>query len=137
MSPQQPHDQSNLIVAMADLIRREADALRADTREDIQNMREDLGKRIDDVGSVVREQNSRISKGEAHHTDLSRRVTAIETAWNFPSPLPHQKPEQEDFAGKDPVTGRDLKVLAWGASAAVTVGGFLWGVLKWIAQAKP
>ncbi len=131
---------NDLLERLSNLIRQEVAGLRDDNREDMQNMREDLGSRIDAVGDRVREQNSRIAKGEARDTEIERRLNIIEAGHRFVvsgnMPRPENPPES-DFAGRDPVTGRDLKVLAWGASAAVTTATFLWGVLKWIGQVRP
>ncbi len=120
--------ESELVLQIADHVRKTADSLR-----------DDLGDRIDEVGNRVREQNSRIAKGEVRDEDMERRIKVIEAGHRFVnSHLPRpENPPESDFAGRDPVTGRDLKVLAWGASAAVTTATFLWGVLKWIGQVKP
>ncbi len=120
--------ESELVLQIADHVRKTAE-----------DLRDDLGERIDAVGKVVLQQNSRIAKGETRDDEIERRLNVIEAGHRFVnSHLPRpETPPESDFSGKDPVTGRDLKVLAWGLSSAVTVGGFLWGVLKWIGQVRP
>ncbi len=121
-------DQSGIVLQIANLV-----------RESAAEVREDLGERIDAVGKVVLLQNSRIAKGETRDDEIERRLNVIEAGHRFVNshlPKPENPPES-DFTGRDPVTGRDLKVLAWGASALVTTGTFLWGVLKWISMVRP
>ncbi len=101
----------------------------------VQKIADGLGERIDEVRDVVLRQNSRIAKGETRDDEIERRLNVIEAGHRFVNshlPKPEMPPES-DFTGRDPVTGRDIKVLAWGASAAVTVGTFIWGVIKWMA----
>ncbi len=112
----------NIVLQIANLV-----------RESSAEVREDLGGRIDAVGEKVLQQNSRIAKGETRDDEMERRLNVIEAAHRFVAMArPENQPGTEDFTGKDPVTGRDLRVIGWTLGALGTTGTFLWGVIKWL-----